>query len=755
MESTERAFNKIKISVGGLTCAACVARIEKALNTLSGVTDATVNFATEQVTVSYDGEIADQGALEKAVVDAGYTVMEAESTKDSQLPAGGPAHRSDVVRLKRKVLAAAIVSIGAMGLMFYHPETPVAVRLKLICLFFLATPIQFWAGWQFHQGACSALKHRSADMNELISVGTFAAYIYSLAVTLAALFSSMPSSVNYYETAVMIVTLVLAGRFLEMRAKARTSESIKKLIGLQPKTAHVLRDDVEFDVPIEAIRLRDRVVVLPGETIPADGVIQTGQSSVDESMLTGESMPIYKIAGDEVIGGTINGTGSFVFQPTRIGENTKLTQIIGLVETAQGSKAPVQRLADRIAEIFVPIVMGIAAITFLVWVVVGPGFTLALQNFIAVMIIACPCALGLATPTALVIGTGRGAELGILIKNGEALETAHRITTVIFDKTGTLTRGEPIVTDIVASEGYKEVELLSIAAKAESRSEHVLGQAIIRASIARGLGSESTNKWTTEDLQDFEAISGQGIRAAFDGHIVHLGNRRLMEELGIKLSLERIEVESKLAVEGKTPIWIAIDKDIGGLIAVGDSLMPTAVEAMEGLQNMGIQTVILTGDNEQTARATAECLGIDRYFAEVLPEDKANCVRMLQEHGEIVALVGDGINDAPALACADVGIAIGTGTDVAIEASDITLLKDDLVNVVTAIQLSNHTFRTIQWNLFWAFFYNALGIPIASGVLYPFLSGFLLSPMVAAGAMACSSVFVITNSLRLKKARLV
>ncbi|MDE0041904.1 MAG: heavy metal translocating P-type ATPase [Candidatus Poribacteria bacterium] len=753
MDDTRVSLHKTTIAVAGMHCAACVAKVEKALRVVPGVSNANVNFSTEQANVTYDESLSGFESLQRAIVDAGYEPIAEAESREARIAAQEEAQRLELSQLKRKIVAGAMVSLLSMGLMFYHPDAPSVLRFKLALLLILTTPIQFWAGWHFHSGVYNALKRLSADMNVLVSVGTFAAYGYSLIVTIASFLSPAPSGANYYETAAMIITLILVGKFMETRAKGRTLEAVKTLVGLQPKSAHTLRDGSEIEIPIEKLLVGDRIVVRPGEKIPVDGIVEDGNSTVDESMLTGEAMPVPKNERDEVIGGTVNRMGSFVFEATKIGEDTVVAQIIALVEDAQGSKAPVQRLADRIAGIFVPIVIGIAVLTFIVWLLVGPSFTLALQNFIAVMIIACPCALGLATPTAIVVGTGRGAELGVLIKGGESLETVHRVTTIAFDKTGTLTRGEPTVLDVLTFSGHREADLLSIAATVESRSEHPLAQAILRAYADRFPEAQLTDEGVAANLQDFEAIAGHGIRAVIDNRIVRIGNRRLMEGVGVELPTDGIKAESKLSIEGKTPVWIAIDKRIAGLIAIADPLTARAAEAVSALGDMNLETMMLTGDNENAARAIAERVGIDRFQAEVLPEDKANRIRELQETGKVVAMVGDGINDAPALAHADVGIAIGTGTDIAVETADITLVKGDLMSVVTAIKLSYRTFRTIRWNLFWAFFYNVLGIPIAAGVLYPILNGFLLNPMIAAGAMACSSVFVVTNSLRLKSVR--
>ncbi len=757
---TEREFiQKRFIAVSGMSCAACVARVEKALKSVPGVSTASVNFGTEQAAVEYDESVVDFEMLKTAIRDAGYTAKDVPQTREAQLAARTQTHRRELSQLKWKIFAAAFVSAIAMSLMFYHPTVHAAVRLKLVLLFVLTTPIQFWCGWQFHKGAYAALRHFTADMNVLISVGTFAAYIYSAAVSAASLFSQQPNPVNYYETAAMIITLILVGKFIETRAKGRTSEAITKLIGLQPKNAHVLQDGREIETAIENVQIGNRVVIRPGEKIAVDGVVCEGKSNVDESMLTGESMLVPKTVGDAVIGGTINGSGSLIFEATKIGADTVLAQIIRRVEEAQNSKAPVQRLADVIAGIFVPIVIGIAVFTFVMWLAFGSGFTMALQNFIAVMIIACPCSLGLATPTAIVAGMGRGAELGILIKSGESLEMAHRISTVVFDKTGTLTQGTPTVTDIITFEDYAESELLSIAAILESRSEHPLADAIIRACSDRGIPVQPVGEDGSAEIQQFEAVSGHGVRATVENQDVCLGSRRFMEKSGMVLRTHDVEIEAKFFEEGKTQIWVGIDGRIVGLMAIADALKPTSAKAVDALHQFGLETVMLTGDMENAARAIAQRAGINEFVAEVLPEDKAEHVQALQKAGKRVAMVGDGINDAPALAQADIGIAISTGTDVAIETADITLLKEDLMGVSTAIQLSRKIFRTIQWNLFWAFFYNILGIPIAAGALYLLVKSldignpeqFLLNPMIAAAAMAFSSVFVVTNSLRLKK----
>jgi Cu+-exporting ATPase len=737
---------KITIAIGGMTCAACVNRIEKGLRKIEGVTEAQVNLATERATVLYYPEKVGTSEFRKTVEDLGYEVrgFEEEASADREAEA-----RSREIRLQKRkfgvsaVLSAAIF-FGSMPEWF--PWWPKVLQDHLT-LFLLTTPVQFWAGWQFYRGFWLALKHRTSDMNTLIAVGTSAAYIYSTVITFfPKLFRAGGLDLGvYFDTSAMIITLILLGKLLEAIAKGQTSSAIKRLMGLQAKTARVVRNGQEIDIPVEEVRKGDGVIVRPGEKIAVDGMVREGWSAVDESMLTGESIPVEKHAGDPVMGGTINKTGSFQFEATKVGKETALAQIIRLVEEAQGSKAPIQRLADRVASVFVPTVISIALLTFAVWMIFGPrpAFTLALLNFVAVLIIACPCALGLATPTAIMVGTGRGAENGILIKGGESLETIHRVNSILFDKTGTLTQGKPSVTDIVAGDKFKEEQVLRWAASAEKGSEHPLGEAIVRAAEEKGLG--------LSPVEGFEAIPGQGIKAQIDGEPILLGNLRLMEEKGIDLSGLRGEME-RLASEGKTPMVVARNHSAVGVVAVADTLKPHSREAVEALQRMGLEVIMITGDNERTGKAMAGQMGIKRVLAEVLPWEKSRQVKKLQEEGKVVAMVGDGINDAPALAQADVGIAIGTGTDVAMESSDITLITGDLRAVVTAIQLSKRTIRTIRQNLFWAFIYNVLGIPIAAGILYPFW-GILLNPMIASAAMAMSSVSVVSNSLRLRRFR--
>jgi Cu+-exporting ATPase len=613
-----------------------------------------------------------------------------------------------------------------------------------MALFVLTAPVVFWVGSRFFVGALKAARQKTSDMNTLVAMGAFSAYLYSaLATFFPRFFSSagiMPHV--YYDGAAVIVTLILLGRLLEAGAKGRTSQAIQRLMGLKPKTARVVRDGHEQDIPVEELLSGDLVVVRPGEKIPTDGIVRSGSSVVDESMLTGESVPVNKEPGNEVFGATLNRSGSFTFEATKIGAETALAQIIRLVEEAQGSKAPIQRLADQVAAVFVPVVMAIAVLTFVVWYffVPEPVFSRALLNFVSVLVIACPCALGLATPTAVMVGTGLGAEHGILIKGGESLEKAYRLTTVVFDKTGTLTRGEPEVTDIVPAKDISPEQVLQTALSIEALSEHPLAQAIVNRGKAEG--------FTPLPVDNFEALSGLGTRAKIEGKSCLLGNLRLMVQEG--MALQGMDIQAAdLAGQGKTCVLIAEDGLVTGLIALSDVPRESAKEAVSGLKAAGLRVAMITGDNVSTGLAIGKQLGIDQVLAEVLPGDKAKEIRRLQQEGQIVAMVGDGINDAPALTAADIGIAIGAGTDVAIEASDITLMTGDLQAVPRAIRLSFETMKVIRQNLFWAFFYNVIGIPIAAGVLYPFF-GILLNPEFAAAAMALSSVSVVSNSLRLR-----
>jgi Cu+-exporting ATPase len=745
------ATKKSIFPVSGMTCASCVSRVEQALSSVPGVISANVNLSSEKATVEYI-EGTEIASLRQAVKEAGYELgSEAETLEDVTTAA-----QREIRNIRNRFILAAVLGLTILALSL--PWSP-SFSGKLYLLWALATPVQFWAGLRFYRGAWGALRHLTADMNTLIAVGTSAAYFYSVvAVLFPGLFAASGRGADvYFDTAAMIIALILLGRFLEARAKGQTSEAIKKLIGMQPKTALVVRDGKEIEVPVDDVQVGDLILVRPGERVPVDGTIRQGYSSIDESMITGESIPVEKRVGDEVIGATINKTGSFQFQATKVGKDTTLAQIIRLVEEAQGSKAPIQRLVDVIASYFVPIVIGIAIITFIIWYFIGPApaLTLALLNFVAVLIIACPCALGLATPTAIMVGTGKGAEHGVLIRSAEALERSHKINTVLLDKTGTLTQGEPKVTDIIASSSSSQNEVLQLAASAEHGSEHPLGEAIVRAAAEKKLGIST--------VSDFIAIPGHGIEASAGDKKVLLGNLRLIKDRG--LSLNGLEVEAeRLWEKGKTVMFLGVDSRVIGIIALADTLKPNAREALAAIHKMGIEAVMLTGDNQRTAKAIAQEVGIDRVLAEVLPEHKAREVKRLQDEGKVVAMVGDGINDAPALAQADVGIAIGTGTDVAMETGDITLISGDLGGIVTAISLSKRTIRTIKQNLFWAFAYNTALIPVAAGILYlafgnagvpsglHFVLGNygFLNPILAAAAMAASSITVVLNSLRLR-----
>ncbi len=757
------ALEKKTFGVTGMSCASCAANIEKALVKVAGVISVNVNLATEKATVEFPAGTVTMADLKKAVVEAGFGVIEADTKEGAPQPDEiTETTRRELRTLRRKLILA--VGIGFFMLLvavshFTGDWMPTFLGNKYL-LWALATPVQFWAGWQFYKGMWGALKHRTANMNTLIAVGTSAAYLYSVAAILfPAFFSEGGREANiYFDTAAIIIGLILLGRFLEARAKGQTSDAIKKLIGLQARTARILRQGQELDIPIEQVLVGDIVIVRPGEKVPVDGVVKEGYSSIDESMVTGESLPVEKEAGSQVTGATINKTGSFRFTATKVGKDTVLAQIIRLGEEAQGSKAPIQRLADQISSYFVPAVIAVATIVFVLWFFLGPApaLTFALLNFVAVLIIACPCALGLATPTAIMVGTGKGAENGVLIRSGEALETAHKIKAVILDKTGTLTQGRPVVTDVFTLPGFTEGDLLTAAASAERGSEHPLGESIVSRAKEQNL--------SLTDATHFKALPGHGIEASVNGKTVLLGNLKLMRDRDIALDgLE--EKATTFADEGKTAMFVSLNGKAAGVIAVADTLKPNSKEAVDRLQRLGLDVIMLTGDNQRTAEAIARQVGISSVLADVLPEHKAAAVKKLQAEGKTVAMVGDGINDAPALAQADVGIAIGTGTDVAMEAADVTLISGDLRGVVTAISLSKQTLRTIKQNLFWAFAYNILLIPVAAGVLYfvfsssgvPtqlqfFLGDFgFLNPVLAAAAMAISSLTVVSNSLRLKR----
>jgi P-type Cu+ transporter len=752
---------RITIPVVGMTCASCVGRVERAVEKVPGVLDVTVNLGTEKSTVEYLAGEVDVGTLERAIEGAGYGVVREEETSVED------AHEREYRKLEGNFLLAvaltALILIGSLPQML-GLAVPVSMTLLNFGLLALATPVQFWAGWRFYEGAWAALRHGQANMNTLVALGTSAAYLYSAVATLAPGLLAGRADV-YFDTSSLIITLVLLGRLLEARTKGRTNEAIKKLAWLQARTARVVRGQgpgEDVDVPVEEVEVGDLLLVRPGEKVPVDGVVLAGESAVDESMITGESIPVSKREGDEVIGATVNKTGSFRFRATKVGSETALAQIIRMVEQAQGSKAPIQRLADRISAIFVPVVILIATMTFFVWLWLGPepAFTHALLNFVAVLIIACPCAMGLATPTSIMVGTGKGAQRGILVKGGEALEEAHKLTTVVLDKTGTLTRGEPRLTDVIPLDGLSGDELLVVAAAAERRSEHPLGEAIVAGAMDRGLD--------VPEPETFDAPTGRGVRATVCGKTVLVGSRKLMDESGVPEDGLASRFE-ELTASGKTPMFVAVDGEVAGLVAVADVVREESKEAVDLLRRMGLEVVMLTGDNGRTAESVAGELGIERVLAEVVPEDKEKEIRKLQVEGKVVAMVGDGINDAPALASADVGVAIGTGTDVAMEAADLTLISGDVRGVARAIRLSKATMQNIKQNLFWAFAYNVALIPVAAGILYPLFAGgtvpealrpFLgeygfLNPVLAAAAMALSSVTVVSNALRLRLVKMM
>jgi Cu+-exporting ATPase len=745
------------LPIEGMTCASCVRRVEKGLEKVPGVAAANVNLATERASVTYDPAVADLAALRTAVERAGYRVGEvpaAEAAPAVQQPASRPTAPATAIDprererdrelddLKHKWVVSLVIGLVMMAEMYLPLGWDITFVAPLLLI--QATLVQFWAGGIFYKTAWAAARHGGTNMSTLVAVGTSAAYGYSAFVTLWPQLAArwgFPFHL-YFEVAVIVIALILLGRWLEARAKKQTGAAIKALMGLQAKTARVIRNGIEQDIPVEQVVVGDLVRVRPGEKVPVDGVVSEGHSALDESMLTGESLPVEKAPGDTVIGATLNKTGSFVFRATKVGRDTTLAQIVRLVEAAQGSKAPMQRLADTISSYFVPVVLVLAALTFAAWFVFGPSPVFALTATIAVLIIACPCALGLATPTAIMVGTGKAAEYGILVRGGEALEMTRRIDTIVLDKTGTLTRGKPAVTAVVPADGRTEHELLRLAAAAEVGSEHPLGEAIVLR--ARELGVDLPPAAT------FRSVTGKGIEAEIEGRAVAIGNRALMEQTGVDFDGLGSRVE-EFAAGGATPIYVTVDDRPAGLIAVADTLKPESREAIEELSALGLEVWMLTGDNRATAEAIAREAGIapEHVLAEVLPEEKAATIAALQEQGKTVAMVGDGINDAPALAQANLGIAIGTGTDVAIAASDITLIGGDLRTIVTAIALSRKTVETIKQGLFWAFGYNVVLIPVAMGLLWPFF-GILLNPVLAAAAMAMSSVSVVTNALRLR-----
>ena len=745
------------LTITGMHCASCVGRVEKAIQRVPGVQDVTVNLLAERAAVTFDRNQTKPEDVIAAVNDAGYNAGMAHLDHFTPSSDNAPTqstdhstHFTEAQELRRRFLIALMLTIPVL-VMGMGPHIGLfPMRWMMLAgwnwaQLILTTPVLFWAGGGFFRGAWAALKQRASDMNTLIVVGTFAAYAYSLAVTVAPRFFATKgvNSGVYFETAAVIVTLILMGRLLEARAKRGTGTAIAKLIGLQPKTARVVTNGQEADAPLGEVHVGDRLLVRPGEKVPVDGVLVSGHSWIDESMLTGESLPVEKQAGDTVTGATLNQRGAFTMEARRVGKDTALAQIVRLVEQAQGSRAPIQRLADVITGYFVPVVLMLAVAAFVGWYLLGsePKFLYALRAFVAVLIIACPCALGLATPTAIMVGTGRGAQMGVLIKDAEALETLHGVQTVVLDKTGTITEGKPALTDIIPAPGVAEAELLRLAASVERGSEHPLASAIVAAAQNRAIQlSEATR---------FQAIAGRGVEARVEGHDALLGNDALLRERNIDSAAFAPEM-ARLSGEGKTPMLVAVDGKAIGVLAVADPIKATTPAAVSRLKAMGITVVMLTGDNKNTAEAVARQVGIERVLPEVMPARKAEEIKRLQSAGQVVAMVGDGINDAPALAQANIGIAIGTGTDVAIEAADVVLMRGDLNGVADAIELSRATMRNIRQNLGFAFGYNMLGIPIAAGVLYPF-TGWLLSPMIASAAMAMSSVSVLTNALRLRK----
>ncbi|MBI5871572.1 cadmium-translocating P-type ATPase [archaeon] len=727
-------MKKITIFISGMHCSSCAGKIEQALRKLDGVATANVNFATERANIEFDEKRTDEKKIYPTIEKLGYKIILHEPNQiEGSIDKEKKAREKEIRNLRALFIISLILAIPIFILSF--PEWfGIAVPFQNIILLILATPIQFAVGYRFYKGMLAALKAKTATMDTLIAIGTSAAYLYSALVALAVL----SGEYVYFDTSAIIITFIILGKWLEAVTKGRASEAIKKLIGLQPKTAIVIRKGKEMQIPISEVIAGDIVVVKPGQKIPVDGLVIDGISSVDEGMITGESIPVEKKKGSIVIGATINKQGSFKFKATKVGRDTVLSQIIKLVEEAQGSKAPIQRLADNVSSYFVPAVISVAIASFLLWyLVLGQNFIFSLSIFISVLIIACPCALGLATPTAIMVGTGKGAEFGILIKNAEALENAHKISTIVFDKTGTLTEGKPVVTDILAVDKSDKKEILKYAAISEKRSEHPLADAIINKA--------KEEKMKIPDAEFFEAIPGHGIRAKYNKNEILFGNRSLMKKYKIKIETFEEKISS-LENGGKTTMILAVNKRVAGLIAVADTLKEFSKEAVQNLHKMGKEVIMITGDNKRTADAIAKQARIDYALAEVLPEDKEKEIKKLQNKGQCVAAVGDGINDAPMLARADIGIAIGAGTDIALETGQIVLVKNDLRDVITAIDLSNYTIKKIKQNLFWAFFYNCLGIPIAAGALYPF-TGFLLNPIIAGMTMAFSSVSVVSNSL--------
>jgi len=725
--------------VVGMTCAACVRRVEKAIGALPGIVDVSVNLAVEKAHVRYLPEVVSLARVRQAIVEAGYEapIVETEDAEETARERERAAFRRDLWVAAAFTVPLVVLAMG--GMFVPALERLVAPDIRHWIELLLATPVQFGPGRRFYRGGFAELRHRSPGMNTLVMLGSSAAYFYSVLALIVPWLFPEGTALVYFEASASIITLILVGKYMEAIARGRTSQAIKKLVGLQPRTARVLRDGKEGDVPLEAVIPGDVVLVRPGEKVPVDGIVREGNSYVDESMLTGEPLPASKGPGDEVFGGTVNGTGAFRYEASRVGTHTVLAQIIAMVEAAQAAKPPIQALADRIAAIFVPVVVGVALVTFGIWLALGLGIDHAVVAAVSVLVISCPCAMGLATPTAIMVGTGKAAELGIIFREGTALEGLAGIDTVVMDKTGTLTRGRPELTDVVALAGDDD-DLLVLVAAAERQSEHPIGEAIVAGAAARGL--------EVPDAEAFRAVPGFGLQATVRGRKVQVGADRYMEKLGLHLGDAAQRAEA-LAVEGKTPLFAAVDGALAGILAIADRPKEGSAEAVAALTGLGMRVAMLTGDNRRTAMAIAAQLGIDQVFSEVLPGDKAEEVRRLQAEGHQVAFVGDGINDAPALATADVGVAVGSGTDIAVESGDVVLMRDDLRVVVDAVALARRTLRTIRGNFVWAYGYNLVLIPVAAGVLYP-LAGILLSPMLAAAAMSASSLFVVSNSLRLK-----
>ncbi len=743
----------VNLRLKGMGCASCATQIEQAIQGVPGVEECIVNFSAEQARVKYNPRKTELDRIQTAVSDAGYTAEPLQELGMRDIDAEQQSRQAEQQELQRKVIFGGIIStilvIGSLPMMtgIAWPFIPDWLHHPWV-QFVLTTPVFIWCGKSFFVGAWKSFKHHHADMNTLVALGTGSAYLYSLVVSIFPGLFTVPgvNSEVYYEITAVVITLILLGLLFENRAKGQTSEAIRKLMGLQAKTARVIRQGQEVDIPIQEVGVGDVILVRPGEKIPVDGTVLEGSSLIDESMVTGESVPVKKETGDEVIGATMNKTGSFKFKALRVGKDTVLAQIVQLVQDAQGSKAPIQRLADRVTGFFVPVVIAIAIVTFMIWFAIMGNLTLAIITTVGVLIIACPCALGLATPTSIMVGTGKGAEYGILIKSADSLELAHKIQTIVLDKTGTLTQGKPTVTDYVTVGGTahsNEIKLLRLAAAVEINSEHPLAEAVVEYAKVQGVETPFPA------VTNFEAIPGRGVQAIVSSRVVQIGTARWMQELGIDTKALQTYQENWES-NAKTSPLIAVDGQIEGVFGIADALKPSSAIAIRGLRRLGLEVVMLTGDNRQTAEAIAQEVGIDRVFAEVRPGQKADKIKELQAEGKIVAMVGDGINDAPALAQADVGIAIGTGTDVAIAASDITLISGDLQSIVTAIQLSKATIQNIRQNLFFAFVYNTASIPIAAGILYPF-TGWLLNPILAGAAMAMSSVSVVTNALRLRK----